>query len=248
MDSVFHADHADLWYDLPLEGRGHAYGIAAIAESFLQTRGSVQLRITAADGKPHRLHIMNPSWAASVDISINGAAPMHGAAVERTWKTGDRIEVTYAMRTQVIPVPKTGRYAVFYGPWMLGADEQLSPFFWDEPYNDNRLRLSTGPDVHLERASVAPSRFAIPIGRFQAEYLPKGYPILPQKVLLRPIAEQTGSPSTAWYFLSSCKASINIFRLRPSPASGSSVASAKPGWCGLRLGGSGRDIGFGVGD
>jgi len=201
MDSVFHGDHADLWYDLPIEGRGHADGIAAAAESFLETRGSVQLRITAADAHPHRLHIMNPSWAESVNISINGAAPMHGAGVARTWKTGDRIEVTYAMRTQVIPVPKTGRYTIFYGPWMLGADEQLSPFFWDEPYNDNRLRISTGRDVHLERASVAPGRFAIPIARFQAGYLPEGYPMLPQKVLLRPIAEQTGSPSTAWYFL-----------------------------------------------
>ena len=42
---------------------------------------------------------------------------------------------------------------------------------------------------------------ALPAAHFRVNYLPEGYPMLPQTVVLRPVAEQTGSSSTAWYFL-----------------------------------------------
>ena len=87
--------------------------------------------------------------------------------------------------------------------WLLGADETASPFFWDEPDSNNRLRLTIAADstVRLEAASIDSGRFGVPAARFKVSYLPEGYPMLPQTVVLRPVAEQTGTASTAWCFL-----------------------------------------------
>jgi len=65
------------------------------------------------------------------------------------------------------------------------------------------LRIAVAPDstVKLAPASIPAGRFAVPVARFRATYLADGYPMLPQTVVLRPIAEQTGAPSTAWNFL-----------------------------------------------
>jgi DUF1680 family protein len=207
-EHVFRSTGGDLWYDLPVEGSGSAGGFAVSADSELQTRSSIVLHVTSSDAKRHALYFRSPSWASSEKVAINGEEVDSTAAngyrkLARNWKTGDTVLVRFEMRTRAVAVAKTGRYAIFHGPWLLAADEELSPFFWDEPYGNNRLRVATGSDssIHLERAPEPHNRFAVPQARFTASYLPEGYPLLPQKVVLRPIAEQTGSPSTAWYFL-----------------------------------------------
>ncbi|MGD0580318.1 MAG: beta-L-arabinofuranosidase domain-containing protein [Bryobacteraceae bacterium] len=207
-DAVYRAEGGDLWYDLPVEGRGKAGRFAVEAESSLQARSAIRIRVTEADARQHSLSVRVPEWASSLAISVNGVNDRSSATasyrkLRRVWKSGDTVDLQYQMRTRGVPVPKTGRWAIFHGPWLLGADETVSPFFWDEPDANNRLRLAIAADstVQLEPASIPGGRFAVPAARFRVSYLPEGYPMLPQKVVLRPIAEQTGSPSTAWYFL-----------------------------------------------
>jgi DUF1680 family protein len=206
-EAVFHEDGGDLWYDLPVDGRGNARGFGVAAESALQASAAIHLRVTSADARPHTLFIRAPDWAQSLAISVNGVtAPVAVGGMyrqlKRVWKMGDRIEIGYRMRTRSVPIPKTGRFAIFHGPWLLAADEWTSPFFWDEPNARNLLRIAAAPGstVQLDRVSVPGGRFSVPTAHFRATYLPEGYPMLPQTVVLRPIAEQTGSPSTAWYF------------------------------------------------
>ena len=207
-DSVFRADGDDLWYDLPVDGRARAGGFAVTAESALQNRGTITIRVTATDARRHTLSIRVPAWAERLSISVDGIDDRSPAAasyrrLRRIWKGGDTVEIHYSMRTRCVPVAKTGRFAFFHGPWLLAADETASPFFWDEPDGHNRLRVDVGPDssVHLERAILPAGHFGVPAAHFRVNYLPEGYPMLPQTVVLRPVAEQTGTPSTAWYFL-----------------------------------------------
>ena len=207
-DSVFRAESGDLWYDLPVDGRGKADKLAVAAESSLEANSKIRLRVTAADARPRAIHVRVPEWAASLAIEVNGD-PEHGPVaagyrtLRRAWHAGDVVELKYEPRTRAVAVPKSGRYALFHGPWLLAADSQMSPFFFDEPNPGNRLRLAVAADgsVKLEPAPGAKGRFAVPAARFLADYLPEGYPMLPQKVALRPIAEQTSAPSLSWYFL-----------------------------------------------
>ena len=167
--TVFRPDGGDLWYDLPADGRGQAGALALTAESALETRGSILLRVNRADAASHTLNIRVPDWADALEISINGTpdkAPTVNSyrKLERTWKAGDRIELKYAMHTRVAPAGQSGRYALFHGPWLLAADEQTSPFFWDEPDDGNRLRIAVeGGKTHLEPAPEPPGDSACPL-------------------------------------------------------------------------------------
>ena len=206
--SVYRSEGGDLFYDLPVDGRGKAKGFAVAAESSLETKASIRLRVTSADAAQHALAIRVPEWATAVTIATNGALDRPAAAggyrtLRRAWKTGDVVELKYAMRSRAVRVEKSGRWTLWHGPWLLGADETASPYFWDEPNPGNLLRVKIAADssVQLDRAPLALGRFGVPEARFRATYLPEGYPMLPQTVVLRPVAEQTGTPSTAWYFL-----------------------------------------------
>ena len=84
--------------------------------------------------------------------------------------------------------------SIFHGPWLLGVDEATSPYFFDEPFTNNRVKIAPG-DVKLTSAVPPhrPRRFG-PGGPFPFELLPGGYPMQPAQALLRPIAKTTSLP------------------------------------------------------
>jgi DUF1680 family protein len=82
--------------------------------------------------KPQKLtvHIRYPYWVAKgIGISVNGCmvrikgAPGSFIPVERTWKTGDKIEVKmpFTLRLESMP-DDSSRVAVMYGPLVLAGD------------------------------------------------------------------------------------------------------------------------------
>jgi DUF1680 family protein len=207
--TVFRAVDGALYYDLPADGRGKAAGLAVTADSALERDATIRLRVTAADGRPRLLAVRQPAWASAMELSLDGA-PCQPAnrdgyrRVNRGWKAGDTLLVKYRLRTRAVREVKTGRVALFHGPWLLGIDDQLNPFFYDEPRNENRLRIAIAGDgtVNLERARpLQAAALAIPEARFRVRYLPGGYPMLPATAILRPVAEQTSTRSLPWEFL-----------------------------------------------
>jgi hypothetical protein len=107
------------------------------------------------------------------------------------------------MQTRLERGGENGRAAIFHGPWLLAVDDEASPFFWDEPHQQNAVHLPATSDakIVLERSPSVPSQsFAIPAARFSVEYLPGGYPMIPSRAVLRPVAEQTGTRSLNWQF------------------------------------------------
>lgn len=77
-----------------------------------------------------KLEIRYPSWAKNgIEIEVNGkkikvkSNPGSFIAVERTWKTGDNVEVNipFSLRLERMP-DDSNRVAVMYGPLLLAGD------------------------------------------------------------------------------------------------------------------------------
>jgi hypothetical protein len=85
--------------------------------------------------------IRQPFWTAGpVHITLNGV-PLQSSGVqpgyctvERVWKTGDRIDVTFPMSLRLESMPDNPqREAVFYGPVLLAADLGPIDSAWAAP-------------------------------------------------------------------------------------------------------------------
>ena len=213
--AAFRAEPARLCYDLPVDGQGIAAGLTMQADSTLAQDAGVTLTVTKADAAEHVLSIRQPGWASALELQLNrrsftGVAQAGAVEVRRRWQKGDKLIVHYVMRTRLLPNPSdAGRVAIWHGPWLLGVDEQDSPAFFNEPMEKNRVLLPallTSRNLSLKAATETPAKdipFTAPAAHLVLPYLHGGYPIQPQTVTLRPIAEHTavaGSTPWVWWF------------------------------------------------
>ena len=89
----------------------------------------VRFAVTSSEPKELTLHFRIPGWADGADISVNGArqaglaVPGQFAAVRRTWKTGDRVELELPlkMRLESIDAHHADTVALVRGPMVLMA-------------------------------------------------------------------------------------------------------------------------------
>ncbi len=89
--------------------------------------------LTLAMERPSRfkLRFRVPGWAEDYRVSVNGedvnveAVAGHWADLERTWKTGDVVEIRIPMKPRMVPVDKEHprRVAVVRGPVALAMDD-----------------------------------------------------------------------------------------------------------------------------
>jgi DUF1680 family protein len=75
-----------------------------------------------------QLRVRVPYWASGGSASLNGrrldgfAMPASYFVLDRTWRDGDRVEVTLPMRLHAAPMPDDPNVqAVMYGPLVLAA-------------------------------------------------------------------------------------------------------------------------------
>jgi DUF1680 family protein len=195
-----------LCYDLPLEGEGRSRTLHITAASALEHDASILLEVTRAGAASGPLFIRLPEWARRVEIdSRDGAAEIQFRdgwyRAARRWQAGDRVQLRYEMRTRA-ERGANGRIALFHGPWLLGVAEATDPFFFDEPHTRNRLLLGAGASdaVRLTPARSGLHPFAVPVARFEVQYLPAGYPIQRAAAVLRPVCEQTGLRTCDWEY------------------------------------------------
>ena len=196
-----------LCYDLPVEGEGEAGGLRIRASSSLELDGTIRLEILAAPARAAEALVRLPHWAERIGIDVHGAAAETALRdgwyrLARAWRAGDRVTLRYAMKTRA-EGGDAGRVALFHGPWLLGVAEATDPFFFDEPYARNRLRITAGAGgaVLLVPARAAGGHpFGVPAARFEAPFLPGGYPLQPGVATLRPVSEQTGLRTCDWEY------------------------------------------------
>lgn len=173
-----------LWVDLliPSQLDWADEGVSVRLNTRFPEDGKATLTITAKAPKKLAISIRCPGWlkAGAMKLSVNGTRgevkvlPGSYAVLERTWKSGDRIEVEWplALRTETLPRSKEW-IAVLWGPVVLAGElgtAGLEALDFRATHNyvaTQELPIETVP-VFVGNAEDVPSRIRPVAGRHLA--------------------------------------------------------------------------------
>jgi DUF1680 family protein len=130
-------------------------GIRVRQDTRFPEQQTTTLTITAKNPVTLSIYLRIPYWAQGGNVKINGTtlpafgSPSSYLALNRAWKTGDKIELTLPMGLHIAPMPDDETVqAVMYGPLVLAG--RFDPVAKDlqygdyEPKNQNPVKV---PDV-----------------------------------------------------------------------------------------------------
>ena len=127
------------------------------------------LTFTLDQPKEFALLIRYPVWATDLSVKINGslhrvkATPSSYVEINRKWKDGDVIELSFPMKTTVEEMPNVSDYqAIFRGPILLGAkagDHDLHGLIcddgrWAHIASGSLLPITQAPHIVGERNEI----------------------------------------------------------------------------------------------
>src|SRR5215469_16006643 len=120
---------------LTLSDNGGRYGLQQ--ETNYPLDNKIQIHVSGSQPKDYTIYLRIPSWAGDPVLSVNGtrvsASVQSGtfAAVRRTWKDGDRIELELPMplRLETVDANHPNLVALMRGPLVLFAVADLQPSF-----------------------------------------------------------------------------------------------------------------------
>jgi hypothetical protein len=130
-DSIYWHDDQGLYVNLfiPSELNWAEKGLKLRQENGFPRQQSTTLAITTDKPQGMTLRLRVPAWAAGSTVKINGkpldagAEPGSYLAIHRTWKSGDRVEMTLPTRLTVEAMPDDATTQAFlYGPLVLAGD------------------------------------------------------------------------------------------------------------------------------
>ncbi len=135
----FHSDDT-LWVNLfvPSELNWREKGLSLRQETSYPESEKIAFTITAKRPVNIALRLRYPGWATqNAALKVNGQAQTVAAKpgsyieIKRTWKTGDRVELTIPMSLRLETMPDNpNRVAILYGPTVLagtlGAEDETS--------------------------------------------------------------------------------------------------------------------------
>ncbi len=146
-------------------------GLNFVQETTFPEIEKTTFRVVSGKAARFTLHVRYPAWVAAgaLKIRVNGKAetitslPGTYVVLTRTWKKGDRVEISLPMQTRTEQLPDGSRYvAVMHGPILLAAKTDttdLSGLFADDsrmghiargkqyPLQDMPLFLNDGSDA-----------------------------------------------------------------------------------------------------
>jgi DUF1680 family protein len=124
-DSIyFHNDQAlyvNLFMASTLEWREK--GVSVRQETQFPDQGTSRLVFRCDRPSTFTVHIRRPYWAGSgASVKVNGTAVATSLPIQRTWKSGDQIEITLPMKLHAQAMPDDpGLQAFLYGPVVLAG-------------------------------------------------------------------------------------------------------------------------------
>lgn len=144
-DSIyFHNDH-DLFVNLFIASQVEwpEKGLSVRQQTSFPEQDSTTLEFTVKTPVSAGLHLRIPAWAGEdAAVFVNGekvpvmSSPGSYLRLDRTWKTGDRVELRLPMRLRVEPLPGDQSYrAVLYGPIVLAGRMGSEGLTHDLEYN-----------------------------------------------------------------------------------------------------------------
>jgi DUF1680 family protein len=119
-------------------------GFKLMQETQFPQEAVTHLLVEAAPAENLALYIRYPSWATSgAFIKVNGKnmavkqQPGSYITINRKWKAGDKIEVTYPMQLKLEATPDDPKVAaVMYGPIVLAGEMGTADMKKPAPYHD----------------------------------------------------------------------------------------------------------------
>jgi hypothetical protein len=129
-DSIYFHDAAALWVNLfiPSVVTWKEKGLTLRQTTAFPESAGTQLTVAAERPVRATLRIRQPGWCSGMTTRVNGRAVNASAdatgyvALEREWRTGDRVDVRLPMTLRVEPLPgAAGTVAFVYGPIVLAG-------------------------------------------------------------------------------------------------------------------------------
>ncbi len=130
-DSIYWHDSRGLYVNLflPSELNWNEKGFRLRQETKFPNEAHTSLIVTAEKPVQMAIRLRIPSWTSAATIKLNGRAmeasaePGNYFTLDRTWKTGDRVEMEMPMHLTVEAMPDDPKLQSFlYGPLVLAGD------------------------------------------------------------------------------------------------------------------------------
>jgi DUF1680 family protein len=145
-EAIYYHDDKGIFVNLfiPSELNWKEKGIKIKQETTFPQEATTRLTIQNAPVTNVSLYIRYPHWAtAGAFIKVNGksiAIDQRAGSyitIDRQWKTGDKVEVTYPMSLKLEPTPDDPKIAaVLYGPIVLAGEMGTEGMQKPAPYHD----------------------------------------------------------------------------------------------------------------
>ena len=130
----------------------YAPGTAQVGDVKLEISGDypvserVEIRVTPARTKEFTLTFRIPNWSGQTELKVNGksqpATPGY-EKIHRTWRKGDRVEITFDLRGRVVEL--NNQVALQRGPMVLSLDNRLTPAAVSQVTLDQNPQLKPDP-------------------------------------------------------------------------------------------------------
>ena len=135
METATHREHPGLVVNFYGPGRceiqrANGNRVALAQETQYPVEGTIKLIVSPKRKEAFPLLLRIPDWSAQTRVSVNGdpwreaAAPGSYLTIERRWKKGDTLEVTFDMRPRIWSGTgvRSGCVAIHAGPLLLAYD------------------------------------------------------------------------------------------------------------------------------
>ncbi|MEI7421209.1 MAG: beta-L-arabinofuranosidase domain-containing protein [Prolixibacteraceae bacterium] len=149
-ESIYYHDDNSLYVNLfiPSELSWKDKGIKITQETKFPEEASTRFTVSANQPVKVSLHFRYPSWAMKgATVKVNGknfavkAKPGSYIVVERKWKTGDKIELSYPMELRLVPSNDNPlKAAIAYGPVLLAGKMGKDGLKAPAPYAETSQR------------------------------------------------------------------------------------------------------------
>lgn len=131
-ESIYFHNESELYVNLFIPSRlnWEQKGLTIEQVTSYPRANTTELRVITRKPLPLALRIRCPQWATGgLQFTLNGkplkvdSVPDGYSAVPRTWKTGDKLEITIPMSARSEAMPdNAGKVALLYGPLVLAGD------------------------------------------------------------------------------------------------------------------------------
>jgi uncharacterized protein len=158
-DSIYWHDDRGLYVNLfvPSELNWQDKGLRLRQETNFPDDHTTSLTLTVDKPVQTAIRLRIPSWTKAARVKLNGRAleasaePGNYLTLDRTWKTGDRIEMEMPMHLSVEAMPDDPKIQAFlYGPLVLAGD------LGDEGLSERLIIGPSAPSLYRQPRPDAP--------------------------------------------------------------------------------------------